>query len=234
MKRRIKRVLTLATLPLYDRARRVFCLSMQRTGTSSVGRFFRDFGFRWAGWPTSLRNQWSLAWYNGDYEAIFSSTDFRRTNAYEDSPWFCPGFYKILYHRFPEAKFVLFTRDPDDWFQSMMNHSRGNVLGRTDIHSKIYRRESEFLEMLNAGRIDETEEDDPHGKREMKLWGHEAHYKSVYTLHNHEVVDYFGQHAPDALHVGTLEDADKWQKLGDFLRVPVPSHYESHENASAQ
>lgn len=29
----------------------VFCISMQRTGTTSVGKFFQDFGFNWAGWP---------------------------------------------------------------------------------------------------------------------------------------------------------------------------------------
>ena len=39
---------------LDDEADRVFCISMQRTGTTSVGRFFRDFGFRWAGWPADL------------------------------------------------------------------------------------------------------------------------------------------------------------------------------------
>lgn len=79
---------------------RVFCISIQRTGTTSVGKFFRDFGFAWAGWSHSYRNNWTWLHYNGDYEAIFSSDDFQKSNAFEDSPWWYPGFYRILYHRF--------------------------------------------------------------------------------------------------------------------------------------
>src|SRR5690349_11662948 len=82
-----------------DDADRVFCLSMQRTGTTSTGRFFRDVGYAWAGWPADERNQWSQAWYRGDFEAIFSSPEFRAANAFEDSPWFLPDFYKVLFHR---------------------------------------------------------------------------------------------------------------------------------------
>src|SRR5215211_3062656 len=70
---------------------RVFCLSMQRTGTTSVGKFFRDFGFRWAGWPADQQNDWSGAWYDGNYEKIFSSPAFQSANAFEDSPWFLPA-----------------------------------------------------------------------------------------------------------------------------------------------
>lgn len=73
-------------------AGRVFCLSLQRTGSTSVGRFFRDFGWRCAGWPKDEANGWSSAWYRGDFEAIFTSDDFRRAEAFEDSPWWLPDF----------------------------------------------------------------------------------------------------------------------------------------------
>ena len=85
---------------------------MQRTGTTSVGKFFRDTGFRCAGWPADMKNGWSDAWYDGDFEKIFSSLDFRAANAFEDSPWFMPGFYKILFHRFPDSRFILFHQRP--------------------------------------------------------------------------------------------------------------------------
>jgi hypothetical protein len=96
--------------------KRVFCLFMQRTGTTLVGRFFRDFGFRWVGWPADKTNEWSGSWYEVDRERIFSSTDFKTANAFEDSPWFLPDFYKILFRQFSKAKFILFTRDPDVGF----------------------------------------------------------------------------------------------------------------------
>src|SRR5690606_2848166 len=50
---------------------KVFCLSMQRSGTSSVGDFFEQWGLTRMGHQLSRKNQWSRHWYNGNYEAIF-------------------------------------------------------------------------------------------------------------------------------------------------------------------
>jgi hypothetical protein len=216
-----------------DEAERVFCISMQRTGTTSVGKFFQDFGYHWAGWPADEKNSWSEAWYRGDFEAIFSSQDFRAANAFEDSPWFVPEFYKVLFNRFPRARFVLFTRDPDAWFESMVRHSGGDVIGRTVIHCKVYRRELEYFQMLRSGTIDEKVENELFSPKTMKLAGMGQHYKEVYRLHNLEVQEFFRTYRPDALHVGQLEDPAKWIRLGAFLGVQVPAGYQSHENRSA-
>ena len=164
----IKRYVPNINLSPTNKTVKVFCVSMQRTGTSSVGKFFRDFGFAWAGWPADRRNSWSLSWYEGNYEKIFNSLEFKMTNAYEDSPWFLPGFYKVLFHRFPDAKFILFTREPDGWFKSMLKHSQGSVLGRAKVHCKIYRRELEYFELLNSGLFDEEKEDKKHVGKTMK------------------------------------------------------------------
>lgn len=215
-----------------DKAERIFCISMQRTGTTSVGKFFRDFGFRWAGWPADQQNDWSGSWYEGNYEKIFSSPAFRSANAFEDSPWFLPDFYKVLFFRFPNAKFILFTRDPDTWFQSMLNHSHGHIIGRTRIHCKVYRRELEYFDLLRSNAIDEEAEIRAFSEKKMKLVGHAKHYKEVYRLHNMEVQDFFQRHTSSSLHVGRLEDPDKWKKLGKFLGVEVPENYDCRENAS--
>lgn len=232
MKYLVKRSISLLKSIADRRTERVFCVSMQRTGTTSVGKFFRDFGFRWAGWTTDERNDWSGAWYEGDYEKIFSSIDFKTASAFEDSPWFMPGFYRVLFNRFPGAKFILLTRDPDDWFQSMVRHSGGNVVGRSRIHCKIYRREQEYFDLVRSGAIDELSENQIHSEKVMKLTGQAEHYKAVYRLHSIEVQDFFGRHAPESLHVGELEDPDKWQKLGKFLGIEVPADYQSHEKSS--
>ena len=221
-----------AGFPGDDKKQRIFCLSMQRTGTTSVGKFFRDFGFRWAGWPADQQNDWSGSWYEGDFEKIFSSPAFKWANAFEDSPWFLPDFYKVLFSRFPNSKFIILTRDPDAWFQSMLNHSQGSVVGRTRIHCKVYRRELEYFDLLHSNAIDEEIENHRGSKKTMKLIGHAKHYKDVYRLHNTEVQDFFQRHAPGALHVGRLEDPDKWKKLGKFLGIEVPENYDSRENVS--
>jgi Sulfotransferase domain len=232
MKNLIRNSLLASKFGLHSSADKVFCISMQRSGTTSVGKFFRDFGFKWAGWPADEKNDWSGSWYDGDYEAIFSSSDFTRSNAFEDSPWFFPGFYKILFNRFPKARFILFARDPDSWFQSMMKHSAGDIIGRTKVHCKVYRRELEYFELLRSGKIDEQAENEIHSKKTMKLADHAQQYKNLYRLHGIEVQEFFRKHSPASLHVGSLEDPNKWQKLGKFLGADVPEGYTSHENAS--
>ena len=233
MKSMARRYRAILKTIIFSKAERVFCVSMQRNGTTSVGKFLRDFGFRTAGWPEDERNDWSGSWYSGDYDTIFSSIDFKVSNAFEDSPWWLPDFYKILFNRFPQSKFILFTRDPDAWFRSMIKHSGGNVIGRSKIHCKIYRRELEYLDLLNSGEIDETVENKIRSEKKMKItMEHASHYKKVYRLHNTEVQDFFRRNAPENLHVGKLEDPHKWQKMGRFLGIHVPEIYECHENQS--
>lgn len=213
---------------------KVFCISMQRTGTTSVERFLEDFGFHCAGWPEDERNGWTDAWYDGDYESIFSSADFRQADAFADSPWWLPRFYRVLYHRFPSSKFILFERNEDDWFWSMINHSGEDVIGRAKNYCKIYRRELEYFGLLEKGKIDESVENDRNASKTMKITGHAKKYKDIYRLHNIEVKDFFQRHDPAALHVGQLEDPHKWEKLGDFLGLEVPAGYSVHANQSEE
>lgn len=205
---------------------------MQKTGTTSVGRFYKDFGFSYACWNADAKNNWSQKWYDGDYEAIFSSEDFRAVDAFEDSPWWMPGFYKVLYHRFPRSKFILFTRDSDAWFKSMINHNKGSTIGWGRVHCKAYGRISEYLDLLNTGRIEDRIENSLQYESKMKIIDHDEHYKKIYHLHATEVKDFFLRHDPKALFVGSLEDPDKWQKLGNFLEIDVPDNYECHLNAT--
>lgn len=211
---------------------RVFCLSMQRTGTTSVGKFFRDFGFEWAGWPADKKNDWSESCFTGDYEAIFSSSDFIRANAFEDSPWFYPEFYKILYHRFPSSKFILFIRDPDAWYRSMINHSGGEIIGRPMMHCKVYRRELEYIGLFDQKKLSDEAQMNQEIKKRIKLSGNAEHYKNIYHLYNYEVQEFFKKASPGSLFVCSLEDPEKWIKLGAFLGIQVTDGYMCHENRS--
>ncbi len=213
-----------------DDEAKIFCISVQRTGTTSVGAFFKHYDYRVAGWPVSGANAWGYHWYNGDFESIFSSGDFRLHQVFEDDPWWLPDFYKVVYHRFPNAKFILFTRDSDSWFASMMKHSGGRTIGNTRLHCKMYRREKEFYH-----RLDYDVNFKPHERDEEKLmWltGMGSHYKAIYELHNREVVQFFNRVSPGSLFVGRLEDPDKWRKLGEFVGIDVHAIVDVHVNKS--
>ncbi len=202
---------------------------MQRTGTTSVGQFFRDFNYKVAGWELDKKNQWSYLWNIGDFESIFKSSDFKNNQVFEDSPWWYPEFYKVLYHRFPNSKFILFTRDSENWFKSMKFHSKGKTLGNTKKHCKIYRREADFYNLpsdyiknYNESKVDNL----------LSLEGYEKHYRDLYEIRNKEVIDFFKKHDPNALFVDRLENDDKWKKLASFCGIEISKDYKVHMNKS--
>lgn len=208
------------------RRQKIFCVSIQRTGTTSTGMFFKDFGFSVADWPMSQKNNWTYHWDQGDFETIFKSNDFKNHQVFEDDPWWLPNFYKVLYHRFPGAKFILFTRDANTWFKSMLNHSNGMVIGDIERHCRIYRREKEYDQLL----IDSKENTKPNNS--MSLKGCKNHYTYLYNLHNRDVQSFFNINAPEALFSCELEDPLKWKKLGAFIGIEIPENYDVHVHRS--
>ena len=194
---------------------KIFCLSMQRSGTSSVGDFLQQWGLKRAGHQLSRKQQWSINWYNGNFESIFSDPEFQQHEIFEDDPFWCPEFYKYVYHRVPGSKFVLLCRDPDAWFKSMIRHSYGFTLGHTEMHAKIYRREDELAWLEN--NIPGFRAASP---KAMVLYDKAAHYKATYVRHIAEVKKFFLANDKDALFVADLTDATTWPRLKEWLALP--------------
>lgn len=198
---------------------------MQRTGTTSVGQFFNDHEYRVATWSFSIKNNWTTNWFIGDYEKIFRSIDFKTSQVFEDDPWWCLDFYKVIFHRFPKSKFVLIERDPDKWFDSMMKHSKGKSLGNTLIHSAIYQRVNEFNESkLNKS----TQKNNLLPLNEV----HRSKYKKIYVNRHKEVNNFFNTYGRNRIVRVRLEDKDKWQIIGAFFDIKVSPEYEVHVNKS--
>jgi hypothetical protein len=181
---------------------RVFCVSMQRSGTTSVGDWLEAHGLSRAGSPTAVRRSWTRLWFEGRYEEIL-----------EDDPWWCPGFHRHLAARFPDAKFILLTRDPDDWFASLCHHGGGMNPGWTDIHARIYGREAELQELLR-----DRPEADPAAWGLLSIVEHADHYKRMYERHVADVQDCFAA-APERLFRADLESADTFPEICDFVGV---------------
>ena len=130
--RRLQRIAAFQAGKLPMRERKVFCIAMQRTGTTSFGQFCaNELGLVHRGFEASIANGWTRSWMNGDYERVFRSPDFLTGEVFEDDPWWCPRFYELLAERFPESRFVLITRDENAWFRSMLAHSNGRTPGRS-------------------------------------------------------------------------------------------------------
>lgn len=207
---------------------RVFCISFQRTGTTSVGRFFADHGFKVATWQVSFANAWSLAWFEGDHERIFASTDFQAHQVFEDDPWWLSDFYKVLFHRFPDSRFVLLERDADQWFDSMVSHSKGRTLGNTHRHAYLYDRTDEYAQLGGSPGAYSNTIDNLLPLEEA----HRAQYKRIYLNRLREVRLFFERFGPERLFQGRLEEVDLWQRMGESFGITVKDGYVAHANAS--
>lgn len=194
---------------------KVFCLSMQRSGTTSVGDWLEAHGLSRAGSPTSVRLGWTRLWLAGRFDELFACPEFRAAEILEDDPWWCPGFYRELAVRFPDAKFVLLMRDPDEWFDSLCHHSGGRNPGWSDVHARIYGREEELARLLR-----ERPGTDPAAWGLLSITGHADHYKGVYQRHTADVRACFAA-APERLFVGRLDDPRSFLDLCDFAGVPL-------------
>lgn len=212
-----------------ERAPKVFCLSMQRSGTTSFGDFCEDhLGMVRRGFYHSITNGWTRSWVARDYDKIFASVDFRTAEVFEDDPWWCPEFYKVLAPRFPQARFVLMTRDEAAWFRSMLAHSGGRTLGQTDLHAAIYGRQDEFAGLLKSGQPFRDV-----NWQGLSLEGQEARYTAHYRRHADECRRYFAAQAPERFLDLRLEDPDKFRKLAIFLGYPDRDYPDVHVNPVA-
>lgn len=211
--------------PLGVRSRRpdrLFCVSMQRSGTTTVGDWLEAHGLVRAGYPTSARMDWTMLWMQGKHEAIFGSEEFQQADLFEDDPWWCPNYYQFLAERFANARFILLTRDVNDWFASLCHHSGGYNPGRSDIHARIYHREADL-----SARLAQNQDLHPSQPGLLSVVDQEAHYKAVYCQHNQAVKEFFSSQ-PDRLFTGPLDQPQTLIDLCDFAGVkhnpsiPIP------------
>lgn len=215
---------------LFNKGEKIFCVSLQRTGTTSTGQFFKDHGYLVATYSVSKKNLWTLSHTQGDYEKVFKSKEFINSQVFEDDPWWLNDFYKVLYHRFPKSKFILLERDPNKWFDSMVTHSKGRTLGNTHIHCAQYQRLGEFHETASGYENAYTNIVDnalPLGEEQRE------HYTNFYEVRNKEVKLFFQRHDMRRLFNARLEDNGLWQKMGHFFRINVENGYSVHLNRSS-
>lgn len=121
-------------------------------------------------------------------------------DSFEDWPW--PLVFRQMDNRFPGSKFVLTTRaSPEIWYDSLVRHS--NLTGPTIFRKAIYGSSM------------------PQGSKEEHI--------SYYNQHILDVCRYFRFRQNDLLKV-CWEEGDGWDKLANFLGLPIPEIHFPHEN----
>ena len=200
---------------------KIFCLSMQRSGTTSTGDWLESHGLIRAGSPTSTRLGWSRSWFDGDMDVVFANEEFQDAEILEDDPWWFPAMYAQLATRFPASRFILLDREPDAWFDSLCRHSGGRNPGWSDIHAKAYNREQELKE-IELETIEAAQHISLTSPKLLSILHLRKHYTAIYRNHTAEILKYFSA-APNRLFYGKLEDPKTFPSMIKFLGLKQDS-----------
>jgi hypothetical protein len=100
--------------------KKVFCIGSNKTGTTSLDSAMKILGF------TSMPEELAYEFVSQDADSKMQERNFRRLmsinakkfNFFEDLPFGYGMNYKVIREFYPEAKFILTTRDADAWFNS--------------------------------------------------------------------------------------------------------------------
>jgi len=113
-----------------------------------------------------------------------------------DRPWSVGITYQLIDKVYPGSKFIMTWRDPELWWNSV---ERWITVVHQDDPEKLPR----YLAHLNASRLDRDE------------------FIAGYQAHNSSVREYFRNRPGDFLEVN-FEMGDGWEKLCEFLGLPIP------------
>lgn len=133
-----------------------------------------------------------------DFDALF--------DGYQASvDWPSCNFWREQMAWYPDAKVILSERDPERWYESIMNTIYASSLAFRESEDPLMQRRSRMVfEVVWDGLFD--------GRLDDK-----AHVIDVYLRHNQQVKD---EVPPEKLLV--FESSQGWAPLCEFLDVPVP------------
>lgn len=95
---------------------KIFCIGLNKTGTTTLGRCLGHLGYRHKSFDLSLLEQVAISKYDQLYNTIDSADSF--------SDWPYPFIFKHLDEVYPGSRFILTRRrTPEIWLKSLASHS---------------------------------------------------------------------------------------------------------------
>src|SRR5690606_39066036 len=121
---------------------KIFCIGQNKTGTTSLQKFFEDHGYKVGDQPTAelLIDDYIAR----NWKPILKYCE--TAEVFQDIPFSNDYLYVLLDFYFPNAKFILSERDnADQWYNSITKfHTKlfgknGNVPTKEDLQNGNYR-----------------------------------------------------------------------------------------------
>ena len=145
------------------RRHKVFVIGFHKTGTSSMGKALQILGYKVCG---ALKEGFAFEQSDKkpkDYILEKATPLLQKYEAFQDTPWFI--FYKELYEMYPDAYFILTTRNPQKWLGSLQKHFGNKFwpyhewiygtldsISKADIYLEKYNNHNEAVRLFFADK----------------------------------------------------------------------------------
>lgn len=204
-------------------SRKVFCIGMNKTGTTSMAEIFRQLGLIVA--PQRPAELLINDWAEGEFTALLHFVKYKG-QAFQDIPFSLPGTYKVLDQNFSGSKFILTVRDSaEEWYASLTRfHAR--LFGDGQIPTREQLERAAYIypgwTWMAHQLIYHTPAEDPYQKESLL---------EFYEAHNRAVRDYF-RGKPGSLLEVNLKHPNAAREISNFLSTGKIIESIPHENRS--
>ncbi|MCR9183629.1 MAG: hypothetical protein NXH73_11945 [Flavobacteriaceae bacterium] len=188
---------------------KIFCIGQNKTGTTSLQKFFQDHGFKVGDQPTAelLMDDYIAR----NWKPILKYCE--TAEVFQDFPFSNDFLYVLLDYHFPNAKFILSERNnAEQWYISLTKfHTKlfgkdGQVPTKEDLQNSNYRYTG-FIWKSFKERYGDIE-GDIYNKENL-----------IRTYQNrNEQIKYYFKGKPNFLIVN-LSKSDAVQKVADFVQI---------------
>ena len=194
-----------------EETQKIFCIGNHKTNVAALNLALVEFGYRtnndrlW--YSSTVRRNYR----QGRYKYLYDSIE--KFDALLGSPFDHKEFYKILFTKYPNAKFILTTRKPELWYNLFYDW----------LTREVYRKPKT---LSDYNTFMEEWYDIPITKSHFSsgLTQHKDSIITAYAQRNQDIITFFQEHnAMNKLLVIDLSiEQSPWNKLGQFLQKEPP------------
>ena len=198
-----------------------FCVGFNKTGTTTLERVLRTYGYR----MPSIEEQelrFTKNFNKTKYSEFVRFAD--QFDAFQDLPFSQELAFVVADALFPDSKFILTERDPESWFNSMVNFHKKRFYKVENISQISEKDVYEKFEYLYPGYMHEwkqrflTDYSLKNPKAEWDRLYDKPYYIDQYERRNAQIKKYFS--STNKLLVIDVTKTPTTREILDFLNIP--------------
>tara|TARA_Y100000996_G_C22398999_1_gene592340 strand:+ start:63 stop:776 length:714 start_codon:yes stop_codon:yes gene_type:complete len=213
---------------------KIFCIGLNKTGTTTLAATLEIYGYSI---PNQMNQEMEISkqTYFGNYQPLKEFVN--KYDAFQDLPFSIDNYYIVADSLFPNSKFILTERDPEEWYKSLIKYDtkKYNIdniknIKEEDLENKFFYLFEDYRKLTMQKYISKVE-----NNKIVYHWNliyDKETYINYYIQRNDQIKKYFSNRANDLL-ILDLSKEKNTEKLCNFLNIPIKFKFDfPHLNAT--